>query len=39
MDNVYVLKHIIQNRKSKGETIAIFLDLKAAFDTEDRENL
>ena len=40
LDNIYVLNHIIQKGKVKGlKTYASFVDLKAAFDTVDRELL
>ena len=40
MDNIYVLNHVIQKGKVTGlKTYASFVDLKAAFDTVDRELL
>ena len=38
LDNVYILTFIINNgiAKRKGKIVALFVDLKAAFDTVDR---
>ena len=41
MDNVYVLNYLINRRTEKpgGKMVALFIDLKAAFDSVDREVL
>ncbi|XP_063912023.1 uncharacterized protein LOC135128876 [Zophobas morio] len=41
MDNVYILHHLIEKEllKEGGRVYALFVDLKAAFDTVDRECL
>ena len=40
VDNVYILSHVIQRAKLRNKRIyAMFVDLKAAFDTVDREIL
>ena len=41
MDNVYVLNYMINRRTEKtgGKMVALFIDLKAAFDSVDREVL
>ena len=41
IDNVYVLNYIVnrQVRKEKGKVVALFVDLKAAFDSVDRKVL
>ncbi|KMQ82773.1 axoneme-associated protein [Lasius niger] len=43
MDNIFVLNHIIQKEKEKGskerKVYALFVDLKAAFDNVEREQL
>lgn len=40
MDNVFILNHIVQMEKSRKEKVyALFVDLKAAFDTVNREKL
>ncbi|KAM0728548.1 Retrovirus-related Pol polyprotein from type-1 retrotransposable element R2 [Formica fusca] len=41
MDNIYVLNYIVQRQiaKPKGKVISLFVDLKAAFDTVDKEIL
>jgi len=41
MDNVYVLNYLVNKRleTKKGKIIAMFVDLKAAFDSVDREVL
>lgn len=37
MDNVFVLNHVVQREKArKGKTYALFVDLKAAFDSVNR---
>ena len=39
-DNIYVLSHIIQKAIVKGKRVyAIFIDLKAGFDTVSRDKL
>ena len=39
-DNIYILNHIVQKAKMRNKRIyAMFVDLKAAFDTVDREIL
>lgn len=41
MDNIFILNHLIQKKKKKGEKeekiYMMFADLKAAFDKVDRE--
>lgn len=40
IDNIFILNHLIQRKKRKGEKkIYMFADLKAAFDKVDREML
>lgn len=42
MDNIFILNHLIQKKKKKGEKEKIYMmfaDLKAAFDKADRETL
>lgn len=41
MDNIYMLKYLINKRlgRKKGKVIAMFVDLKAAFDLVDRRVL
>ncbi|XP_076684076.1 uncharacterized protein LOC143377049 [Andrena cerasifolii] len=41
VDQIYVLNHMIgkQTRRGKGKLAALFVDLKAAFDTVDRSKL
>lgn len=41
MDNVYVLNYVINRQlyKKGGRLVALFVDLKAAFDSVDREIL
>lgn len=43
MDNVFILNHLVQREKKKGgkesKIYALFVDLKAAFDNVDREQL
>lgn len=43
MDNIFILNHLIQKKKKKGEKeekiYMMFADLKAAFDKVDRETL
>jgi len=41
MDNIYVLNYLVNRRLSRerGKVIAFFVDLKAAFDSVDREVL
>ncbi|XP_063924722.1 uncharacterized protein LOC135138675 [Zophobas morio] len=41
MDNVYILNHLIEKEllKEGGRVYALFVDLRAAFDTVDRECL
>lgn len=42
MDNIFILNHLIQKKKKKGEKEKIYMmfaDLKAAFDKIDREIL
>ena len=40
VDNIFILNHIIQREKCKGERVyAMFVDLKAAFDNVDRNKL
>ena len=37
MDSIYILDHIVQRKLEEGERIyAVFVDLKAAFDTVNR---
>lgn len=39
MDSIYVLNYIVQRQinKTKRKIVCLFVDLKAAFDTVDRE--
>ena len=41
MGQIYVLNYVIgkQTRRGKGKLVALFVDLKAAFDTVDRKKL
>lgn len=40
MDNIFILNHVVQREKCKGEKVyALFVDLKAAFDNVDRNKL
>jgi len=41
MDNVYVLNYMINKQigKKEGKLVAVFVDLKAVFDSMDRERL
>jgi len=41
VDNIYVLNYIVNKQicKERGKLIAFFVDLRAAFDTVDREIL
>lgn len=41
IDNIYVLNHLVnkQLNREKGKLVAIFVDLRAAFDSVDREIL
>jgi len=41
MDNIYVLNYLMNKKleAKKGKVIAMFVDLKAAFDLVDREIL
>lgn len=40
MDNIYVINYLINKQLGKGKKVtAMFVDLKAAFDTMDRECL
>ena len=41
IDHIYVLNHMIgkQTSRSKGKLVALFVDLRAAFDTVDRRKL
>lgn len=40
MDNIYVLGYLIQMAKSRKEKLyAMFVDLKAAYDTENKKIL
>jgi len=40
MDNIYVVNYLINRQLGKGKrVVALFVDLKAAFDTVDREVL
>jgi len=41
IDNIYVLNYLVNKRleRKKGKVIAMFVDLKAAFDSVDREVL
>lgn len=40
MDNIFILNHVVQREKYKGEKVyALFVDLKAAFDNVDRNKL
>lgn len=40
MDNIFILNHVVQREKRKGEKVyAFFVDLKAAFDNVDRNKL
>jgi len=41
IDNIYVLNYLVnrQINKKKGKLVAFFVDLRAAFDTVDREVL
>lgn len=40
MDNIFILNHVIQREKGKGEKVyAMFVDLRATFDNVDRNKL
>ena len=40
LDNIFILNHIVQRAKRKNKKVyTMFVDLKAAFDTVDRETL
>lgn len=41
MDNVYIVNYLINRQLSRnsGKLVALFVDLKAAFDSVDREIL
>lgn len=41
IDNIYVLTHLVNKKLSreKGKLVAFFIDLRAAFDSVDREIL
>lgn len=41
IDNIYVLNYVINRQlgKKKEKMVALFIDLKAAFDSVDREIL
>lgn len=41
MDNIYVLNEVVNRRvvERKGKMVVLFVDIKAAFDSMDREVL